>query len=203
MVAHAGARDRVVGWSRVPKPTTVWFGCDEAGAVSRRVVMFWRSDVPGHSIAGGVWGSVGCGQQLPGGGGPSGAYVGVCSRQGRGWFRSLAVCARHTTTVGPGRCASRSPRPLGIVVVVYASRNLWPPGGGGPVVACVGTCGHREELWLVAGSQDRGPAVAEVWVGVGLAGFSGSKPCPQGFEEGSGRADAKDMTRETLSFSVA
>jgi len=36
-------------------------------------------------------------------------------------------------------------------------------------------------LWLVAGSQDRGPAVAEVWVGVGLADFSGSKPCPWGF----------------------
>jgi len=36
-------------------------------------------------------------------------------------------------------------------------------------------------LWFVAGSQDRGPAVAEVWVGVGLADFSGSKPCPRGF----------------------
>jgi len=58
-------------------------------------------------------------------------------------------------------------------------------------------------MWLVTGSQDRGPAVAEVWVGVGLADFSGSEPCSQGFEEGSGCADAKDMTREKLSFSVA
>ena len=55
----------------------------------------------------------------------------------------------------------------------------------------------------MASSQDRGPAVAEVWVGVGLAGFSGSKPCPQDFEEGSDCADTKDTTRETLSFSVA
>jgi len=56
--------------------------------------------------------------------------------------------------------------------------------------------------WWLAG-KDRGPAVAEVWVGMGLADFSGSKPCPWGFEEGSGRADAKDVTREKLSFSVA
>ena len=40
MAAHAGARDRVVGWLRVPKPATVWFGGDEAGAVSHQVVMF-------------------------------------------------------------------------------------------------------------------------------------------------------------------
>jgi len=45
---------------------------------------------------------------------------------------------------------------------------------------CVGTLSHREGLWLVAGSQDRGPAVDEVWVGVGLADFSGSKPYPRG-----------------------
>ena len=82
--AHAGARDRVVGWSHLPKPATVWFGGDEAGAVSHQVVMFWRSHMPGHSIADGVWGRVGCGQQLPGGGRPSGAYAGVCSRRGRG-----------------------------------------------------------------------------------------------------------------------
>jgi len=49
---------------------------------------------------------------------------------------------------------------------------------------------------LAAGSQDRGAAVAEVWVGVGLADFSGSKPCPRGFEEESGHTDAKDATRE-------
>jgi len=55
----------------------------------------------------------------------------------------------------------------------------------------------------VADSQNRSPAVAEVWVGVGLADFSGSRPCPRGFEEGSGCADAKDATREKLSFSVA
>jgi len=165
----------------VPKPTTVWFGGDQARAVSHRVVMFWRSDVPGHSIAVGVWGSLASGQPLPGGGGPLGAYTGVCCCQERGWFGSLTVCAGHTTAAGPGGCASQSPRPLGIVVVVYASRNSRPPGGSGPVVACVGTCGHREGLWLVAGSQDRGPAVAEVWVGVGLADFSGSKPCSRGF----------------------
>jgi len=40
VAAYAGARDRVVGWSRVPKPATVWFGGDEAGAVSHQVVMF-------------------------------------------------------------------------------------------------------------------------------------------------------------------
>ena len=71
------------------------------------------------------------------------------------------------------------------------------------MVAYVGTHGRREGLWLVAGSQDRGPAVAEVWVGVGLADFSGSRPCPRGFEEGSGCAEVKDATREKLSFSVA
>ena len=40
MIVHAGARDCVVGWLRMPKPATVWFGGDEAGAVSHRVVMF-------------------------------------------------------------------------------------------------------------------------------------------------------------------
>jgi len=111
-----------------------------SGPSVTRWCCFWRSDVPGHSIAGGVWGSVGCGQQLPGGGGPSGAYADVCSRRGRGWIGSLAVCAGHTSARGPGRFASRSPRPLGIVVAVYASRNSRPPGGGGPVGMCVGTC---------------------------------------------------------------
>jgi len=82
---------------------------------------------------------------------------------------------------GPDGCTSQSSRPLGIVVAVYASRNSWLLGGGGPVGTCVGTRGRLEGLWLVAGSQDRGPAVAEVWVGVGLAEFSGSKPCPRGF----------------------
>jgi len=100
VIVHAGARDCVVGWLRVPKPATVWFGGDEAGAVSHRVVMFWRSDVPGHSIASSVCGSVGCGQRLPGGGGPSGAYTGVCSCQRRGWFGSLAVCAGYRTAEG-------------------------------------------------------------------------------------------------------
>ena len=181
MVAHAGARDSVVGWLRVLKPATVWFGGDEARAVSHRVVMFWHSDVLGHSIAGGVWGSVGCRQQLPDGSGPLRAYTGVYSHWGRGWFGSLAVCTGHTTAWGPGGYASQSPRPLGIVVAVYTSQDLWLLGGGGPLVACMGTYGHREELWLVAGSQDRGPALAEVWVGVGLADFSGSKPCPWSF----------------------
>ena len=82
---------------------------------------FWRSDVPGHSIAGGVWGSEGCGQQLPGGVGPSGVYTGVYGRQGRGWFGSLVLYAGHTTAEGPDGCASQSPRLLGIVVAVYAS----------------------------------------------------------------------------------
>ena len=85
------------------------------------------------------------------------------------------------TAEGPGGCASQSPRPLGIVVAVYASQNSRQLGGGGPVVACLGMRGHQEGLWLVAGSEDRGPAVAEVWVGVVLADFSGSKPCPWGF----------------------
>jgi len=107
--------------------------------------------------------------------------VGVCKHRRRGWFGLLAVYAIHKTAEGSGGCARRSPRPLGIVVVVYTSRNSRPPGGGGPVVVCVGTRGHRERLWLVAVSQDRGPAVAEVWVGVGLVDFSGSKPCPQCF----------------------
>ena len=77
--------------------------------------------MPGHSIAGGVWGCEGCGQQLSGGGGPSGVYAGVYSRRGRGWFGSLVVYAGYTTTEGSGGCASRSPRPMGIVVAVYAS----------------------------------------------------------------------------------
>jgi len=55
----------------------------------------------------------------------------------------------------------------------------------------------------VASSQHRGPAVAKVWVGVGLADFSGLRPCPRGFEEGSGCTNAKDVTREKLLFSVA
>ena len=100
MVAHAGTRRHVVGCSCVLKPATVWFGGDEARAVRHHVVVFWGSDVPGHSIASGVWSSVGCGQQLLGGGGPSRAYVGVCSCQGRGWFGSLAVCAGYTTAKG-------------------------------------------------------------------------------------------------------
>jgi len=40
VAAHAGARDCVVGWSHLPKHTTVWFGGDEARAVSHQVVMF-------------------------------------------------------------------------------------------------------------------------------------------------------------------
>jgi len=200
----------------MPEPATVWWvghACRSprpCGLVVTRLGpsvtgwwCFWCSDVPGHSIAGGAWGSEGCGQQLPGGVGPLGVYAGVYGRQGRGWFGSLVVYARRTTAEGPGGCASRSSRPLDIVVAVYANQNSWPPVGGGPVVACVGTYGRREGLWLVAGSQDRGPAVAEVWVGVGLADFSGSRPCPRGFEEGSGCTDAKDATREQLSFSVA
>ena len=79
-VAHAGACVRVVGWPYVLKPATMWFGGDESGTIGHRVVMFWRSDMPGHSIAGGAWGSLGGGQQLQGGGGPSGAYTGKCSR---------------------------------------------------------------------------------------------------------------------------
>jgi len=146
VAVHAGARDRVVGWSRMLKPATVWFGGDKAGAVSHRVEVFWCSDVLGHSIASGVQGSEGCGQQLPGGGGPSGVYVGVYGCRERGWFRSLVVYTRHTTAEGPGGCASWSPRPLGIVVAVYASRNSRPPCGGRPVVTCVDTHGRRKGL---------------------------------------------------------
>ena len=134
MVAHAGARDRVVGWSCVPKPATVWFGGDEAGAVSHWMVMFWRSDVPGHSIADGVWGSVGCGQQLPGGGGPSGAYAGVCGHRERGWFGSLAICAEHTTTEGAWWV--REPEPMttghrggGLQEPKFAAAGWWWAGG--------------------------------------------------------------------------
>jgi len=78
---------------------TMWFGGDEAGAVSHRVVMFWRSGVLGHSIAGGVWGSVGCGQQLPGGGGPSGAYTGIYSHRGSGGLD----CWPYTPGIRPPR----------------------------------------------------------------------------------------------------
>ena len=145
MVAHAGARDHVVGWSRVLKPATVCFGGDEARAVSHRVVMFWRSDVLGHLIADGVWGSVGCGQQLPGGGGPSGAYAGVCGRRGRGWFGSLAVCARHMTAQGAWWVCEPEPTTTGhrggglrkpkLVAAGwwwaggYRRGYVWPPGG--------------------------------------------------------------------------
>ena len=96
-------------------------------------------------------------------------------------FGSLAVYARHTTAEGPGGYVSRNPQPLGIVVAVYTCQNTQPPGGSGPLGMCVGMRGYRDGTWLVAGSQDRGPAVAEVWVGVGLADFSGSKPYPRGF----------------------
>jgi len=41
VVAHAGARDRMVGWSCMPKPVTVWFGGDEAGTISHWVVVFF------------------------------------------------------------------------------------------------------------------------------------------------------------------
>ena len=40
VVAHAEARDGVVGWSHVPKPVTVWFGGDKTRAVSHWVVVF-------------------------------------------------------------------------------------------------------------------------------------------------------------------
>jgi len=40
VVAHADTHNCVVGWSCVVKPATVWFGGDEAGAISHRVVMF-------------------------------------------------------------------------------------------------------------------------------------------------------------------
>ena len=82
---------------------------------------FWHSDLPGHLIAGGVWGSEGCGQQLPGGGRPSGVYMDVYGRRRRGWFGSLLVDAGITTAEGPGGCTSRRPRLLGIVEAVYAS----------------------------------------------------------------------------------
>jgi len=200
----------------MPEPATVWWvgrACRSprpCGLVVMRLGpsvttwwCFWHSDVPGHSIASGVWGSEGCGQQLAGGVGPSEVYTGVYGHRGRGWFTSLVVYAGHMTAEGPGGCASWSSRLLGIAVAVYTSQNSWPPVGSGPVVACMGTHGHQEGLWLVAGSQNRGPAIAEVWVGVGLADFSGSRPCLRGFEEGSSCTDAKDMTREKLSFSVA
>jgi len=53
---------------------------------------------------------------------------------------------------GPGGCASRSPRMLGIMVAVYTSRNSRRLGSGGPVGTCVGTRGHQEGF-VVGGWQ--------------------------------------------------
>ena len=93
MVVRAVARYCLVDWSRVPKPVTVWFGGDEGRPSVTGWWCFWRSDLPGHSIASGVCGSESCGQQLPGGVGPSGVYMGVYGSRGRGWFGSLVVYA--------------------------------------------------------------------------------------------------------------
>jgi len=149
VVAQARARDRVVGWSRVLKPATMWFGGDEAGGVSHRVVLFWRSHVPGHSIASGVWGSVGCGQQLRGGGGPLGAYAGVCSRWGRCWLVSLTICTGHTTAEGAWWMCEPEPTTTGhhgggLHKLKLAAAGWWWPFG-----TCVGTRGHQEGLWLM------------------------------------------------------
>ena len=84
MVAHAEARDHVVGWLHVPRHATLWFAGDEAGAVSHRVVMFWRSDVLGHSIAGGVLGQCGLWPTAAGWWGAVGSIRGCMQLSGEG-----------------------------------------------------------------------------------------------------------------------